>query len=39
VAASPDITVAAIVVRDDRFLVVEERIKGRDVFNQPAGRP
>lgn len=37
VAASPDITVAAIVVRDDRFLVVEERIKGRDVFNQPAG--
>lgn len=37
VAASPDITVAAVVVRDGRFLVVEERIKGRDVFNQPAG--
>lgn len=37
VSVLPDITVAAIVVRDDRFLVVEERIGGRDVFNQPAG--
>jgi 8-oxo-dGTP pyrophosphatase MutT (NUDIX family) len=37
VSPQPDITVAAIVERDDRFLVVEERIAGRDVFNQPAG--
>ena len=35
--SSPDITVAAVVARDGRFLVVEERIGGRDVFNQPAG--
>jgi 8-oxo-dGTP pyrophosphatase MutT (NUDIX family) len=33
----PDLTVAAIVQRDDRFLVVEERIQGRIVLNQPAG--
>lgn len=33
----PDITVAAVVVRDGRYLVVEERIGGREVFNQPAG--
>jgi 8-oxo-dGTP pyrophosphatase MutT (NUDIX family) len=33
----PDITVAAIVERDGRFLCVEERINGRLVFNQPAG--
>ncbi len=33
----PDITVAAVVVRDGRFLIVEERIGGRVVFNQPAG--
>jgi 8-oxo-dGTP pyrophosphatase MutT (NUDIX family) len=33
----PDLTVAAIVQRDDRFLVVEERIRGSLVFNQPAG--
>ncbi len=33
----PDLTVAAIVLRDERFLVVEERIAGRAVFNQPAG--
>jgi len=33
----PDLTVAAIVVRDDRFLVVEERINGQLVLNQPAG--
>ena len=37
VSPQPDITVAAIVVRDGRFLVVEERIGGRDVLNQPAG--
>src|SRR5262245_4672364 len=34
---NPDVTVAAVVVRDDRFLVVEERIQGRLVLNQPAG--
>src|SRR5262245_53237234 len=33
----PDVTVAAVVERDGRFLVVEERIKSRLVFNQPAG--
>jgi 8-oxo-dGTP pyrophosphatase MutT (NUDIX family) len=38
-AVSPqlDITVAAVVARDGRYLVVEERIGGRDVLNQPAG--
>jgi len=34
----PDITVAAIVADADRFLVVEEQIRGQRVFNQPAGR-
>jgi 8-oxo-dGTP pyrophosphatase MutT (NUDIX family) len=34
---SPDITVAAVVLDRGRFLVVEERIAGRDVLNQPAG--
>ena len=33
----PDLTVAAVVLRDDRFLIVEERIGGKTVFNQPAG--
>jgi 8-oxo-dGTP pyrophosphatase MutT (NUDIX family) len=33
----PDITVAAVIETDGRFLVVEERIGGRHVFNQPAG--
>lgn len=33
----PDLTVAAIVQREDRFLMVEERIRTRLVFNQPAG--
>ena len=33
----PVVTVAAIVNRDRRFLVVEERADGADVFNQPAG--
>ena len=32
-----DITVAAITERDGRFLVVEELIGSRLVFNQPAG--
>jgi 8-oxo-dGTP pyrophosphatase MutT (NUDIX family) len=34
---SPDITVAAVTEADGRFLVVEERINRRLVFNQPAG--
>ncbi|HWL61614.1 MAG TPA: NUDIX hydrolase [Steroidobacteraceae bacterium] len=33
----PDLTVAAVVQRDDRFLIVEEHIKGSLVLNQPAG--
>jgi 8-oxo-dGTP pyrophosphatase MutT (NUDIX family) len=37
VSLEPDITVAAVASRDGRFLVVEERISGRLVFNQPAG--
>jgi 8-oxo-dGTP pyrophosphatase MutT (NUDIX family) len=32
-----DVTVAAIIERDGRFLVVEERSGGRLVLNQPAG--
>jgi 8-oxo-dGTP pyrophosphatase MutT (NUDIX family) len=33
----PDITVAALAERHGRFLLVEERIARRLVFNQPAG--
>jgi 8-oxo-dGTP pyrophosphatase MutT (NUDIX family) len=33
----PEITVAAIVEQHGRFLIVEERIRGRLLFNQPAG--
>ena len=33
----PDVTVAAVTESDGRFLVVEERINQRLVFNQPAG--
>jgi len=33
----PDVTVAALAEQDGRFLIVEERIEGRIVFNQPAG--
>jgi 8-oxo-dGTP pyrophosphatase MutT (NUDIX family) len=33
----PDVTVATIIPRDGRFLVVEERIRGELVVNQPAG--
>jgi 8-oxo-dGTP pyrophosphatase MutT (NUDIX family) len=36
-ARTPEITVAAITETDGRFLVVEERINQRLVFNQPAG--
>jgi 8-oxo-dGTP pyrophosphatase MutT (NUDIX family) len=34
---NPEVTVAAIVEREGRFLMVEERIAGRLVLNQPAG--
>lgn len=34
---NPEVTVAAVVMREQRFLVVEERISGRLVLNQPAG--
>jgi 8-oxo-dGTP pyrophosphatase MutT (NUDIX family) len=33
----PELAAAAIVRRDNRFLIVEERIHGALVFNQPAG--
>ena len=36
-AWNPEVTVAAIVKREGRFLMVEERIDGRLVLNQPAG--
>ncbi len=35
--ARPRITVAAVIERDGRFLLVEERDGGRTVYNQPAG--
>ena len=34
---NPEVTVAAIVELDGRFLMVEERVSGRLVLNQPAG--
>jgi 8-oxo-dGTP pyrophosphatase MutT (NUDIX family) len=34
---TPEVTVAAIVQREGRFLMVEEKIGGRLVLNQPAG--
>jgi 8-oxo-dGTP pyrophosphatase MutT (NUDIX family) len=34
---NPEVTVAAIVELDGKFLMVEERISGKLVFNQPAG--
>ncbi len=33
----PNVTVAAVVEREGRYLLVEEMIAGRRVFNQPAG--
>jgi 8-oxo-dGTP pyrophosphatase MutT (NUDIX family) len=33
----PDVTVATVVVRDGRFLLVEETVQGNLVLNQPAG--
>jgi 8-oxo-dGTP pyrophosphatase MutT (NUDIX family) len=34
---APHVTVATVVVRDGRLLLVEEDIEGRRVLNQPAG--
>ncbi|NCT66316.1 MAG: NUDIX hydrolase [Rhodanobacteraceae bacterium] len=33
----PHVTVATVVPRDERFLLVEEDVRGRLVLNQPAG--
>jgi 8-oxo-dGTP pyrophosphatase MutT (NUDIX family) len=33
----PDVTVACVVPRDGRFLLVEENVRGELVLNQPAG--
>ncbi|CAN5304770.1 NUDIX hydrolase [soil metagenome] len=33
----PDVTVAAVVEHNGEFLLVEERVSGQLVFNQPAG--
>lgn len=33
----PRVTVAALLERDGRFLMVEERVAGKLVYNQPAG--
>lgn len=33
----PDVTVATVIVKDGRFLLVEENVSGRLVLNQPAG--
>jgi ADP-ribose pyrophosphatase YjhB (NUDIX family) len=33
----PSVTVAAVIERDGKFLLVEEMIDGRKVINQPAG--
>jgi 8-oxo-dGTP pyrophosphatase MutT (NUDIX family) len=37
VARNIDVTVAAVIERDDRFLLVEELVDGKRVLNQPAG--
>lgn len=33
----PDVTVATVVIRDGRLLMVEEDVSGQRVINQPAG--
>jgi 8-oxo-dGTP pyrophosphatase MutT (NUDIX family) len=33
----PHVTVAALIEHDGRFLMVQERISGKSVYNQPAG--
>ncbi len=35
----PHVTVACIVHAEDKFLVVEETINGKSLWNQPAGHP
>jgi ADP-ribose pyrophosphatase YjhB (NUDIX family) len=37
ISARPSVTVAAVIERGGRFLLVEEEDDGRIVFNQPAG--
>ena len=34
---TPRVTVAAVIEREQHFLLVEERVAGNRVFNQPAG--
>lgn len=34
---TPHVTVATVVVKDQQFLLVEERVSGSLVYNQPAG--
>ncbi|PIQ36685.1 MAG: NUDIX hydrolase [Lysobacterales bacterium CG17_big_fil_post_rev_8_21_14_2_50_64_11] len=34
---APDLTVATVVVRDGRLLMIEEMVRGEAVINQPAG--
>jgi ADP-ribose pyrophosphatase YjhB (NUDIX family) len=34
---TPEVTVAGVIERDGRFLLVEEEIDGEVVFNQPSG--
>jgi len=34
---APDLTVATVVVRDGRLLMIEEMVQGQSVVNQPAG--
>jgi len=34
---NPHVTVAAIIEQDEKYLLVEERIEGKIVLNQPAG--
>ncbi len=36
-AFRPDVTVASVIERDGRFLLIEEQVSGKLVFNQPAG--
>ena len=36
-AWKPSVTVAAVIEKDGRFLLVEEEVDGRRVLNQPAG--
>lgn len=33
----PNVTVAAVAEQNDRFLLVEEHVEGKVLFNQPAG--